>query len=153
QSPLTSRALPEPPRPVVPDDRRIRRILECLEAAREGERNNLTHWAACRFAEMLGPQLSYEEAHALIVAAAMRAGLSHRQADNTPPPGRGGCVGPPEGLTPSPAPPTPPAVRSPISSSMRPGAPPLHARLRICLLTSRSRASSLASMARRSLSL
>src|SRR5262249_4737485 len=54
----------------------IRRILERLEAAVEGERNSLTHWAASRFAEMLGPQLSYEEAHALIVAAAMRAGLS-----------------------------------------------------------------------------
>jgi len=92
QSPLTSRALPEPPRPVVPDDRRIRRILECLEAAREGERNNLTHWAACRFAEMLGPQLSYEEAHALIVAAAMPAGLSHREADNTAHSGLRGCV-------------------------------------------------------------
>jgi hypothetical protein len=74
---------PEPPRPVVPDDRRIRKILACLEAATEGERNNLTHWAACRFAEMLGFQLGYEEAHALIVAAAMRAGLSYHEASAT----------------------------------------------------------------------
>ena len=74
---------PQPPRPVVPDDRRIRKILACLEAATEGERNNLTHWAACRFAEMLGFQLGYEEAHALIVAAAMRAGLSYHEASAT----------------------------------------------------------------------
>jgi hypothetical protein len=82
---------PEPPRSVVPDDRRIRRILERLEAAVEGERNSLTHWAACRFAEMLGPGLSYDEAHALIVAAAMRAGLGFREASAT---ARSGLRGP-----------------------------------------------------------
>jgi len=73
-------APPEPPRPVVPDDRRIRKLLERLEGAAEGERNNLCHWCACRFAEMLGPQLSYEQAHALLIAAAMRAGLPYREA-------------------------------------------------------------------------
>src|SRR5262249_54664352 len=76
QSPL-QQAPPEPPHRVVPDDRRIRRILERLEAAAEGERNNLAHWAACRFAEMLGPQLTYDDAHALIVAAAVRARLAY----------------------------------------------------------------------------
>ena len=74
---------PEPPRPVVPDDRRIRKVLERLERAAEGERNSLTHWAACRFSEMLGLQLSYEEAHALIVASAMRTGLSYCEASRT----------------------------------------------------------------------
>jgi hypothetical protein len=83
---------PEPPRSVVPDDRRIRRILERLEAAVEGERNSLTHWAACRFAEMLGPGLGYDEAHALIVAAAMHAGLGFREASATARSGLRGCT-------------------------------------------------------------
>jgi hypothetical protein len=74
---------PQPPRPVVPDDRRIRKILERLEAATEGERNNLTHWCACRFAEMLGLQLGYDEAFALVVSAATRAGLPYREASAT----------------------------------------------------------------------
>lgn|SRR5262245_59503369 len=82
QAPLRQ-APSEPPRPVIPDDRRIRKILERLEAAAEGERNNLAHWAACRFAEMVDCGLGYDQAFALVVAAAMHAGLPYHEAAAT----------------------------------------------------------------------
>jgi hypothetical protein len=40
---------------------------------------------------MLGPQLGYDEAHTLIVAAAMRTGLSYREASSTAHSGLRGC--------------------------------------------------------------
>jgi hypothetical protein len=40
----------------------------------------LTHWAACRFAELVGPLLSEAEALEFIIASAMRTGLPYREA-------------------------------------------------------------------------
>jgi hypothetical protein len=68
---------------VVPDNRRIRGILDKLESAPEGERNNMAFWAALCLSEMIGPCLSYDEALDLIVASACRTGLSVREATAT----------------------------------------------------------------------
>jgi hypothetical protein len=68
-------------RAVIPDDLQLRRILACVSAAQEGERNCIVFWAACRLGEMTATGLLSEgDALALIVDAAMSTGLSHREA-------------------------------------------------------------------------
>jgi hypothetical protein len=73
---------PLPPRrPVVPDDRSLRGILSRVATASEGTRNMIAHWGACRLAEMVATGLIGEgDAIALLVDAAMVAGLSRREA-------------------------------------------------------------------------
>ncbi len=68
---------------VVPDDRRIGKILERLESAVEGEPNSLAFWAATKLREMVGPLLSEAEALQLVIASAMSTGLSYREASAT----------------------------------------------------------------------
>ena len=52
-----------------------------MATAHEGERNSLTFWVACRFAEMVETDLVGEsDALALIVEAAMLAGLPRVEA-------------------------------------------------------------------------
>ena len=73
---------PQPPsRLVIPDDRRLRQLLRRVATAHEGERNAITYWASCRFGEMVATGLiSTREAEALIIDAAMAAGLPRSEA-------------------------------------------------------------------------
>jgi len=78
---LKPKAPPPPPRPVVPDDRRLHQILRRVATAHEGQRNDIAFWAACRFAEMVATGLiSVNDAMALITDAAMAAGLPRGEA-------------------------------------------------------------------------
>ena len=52
--------------------------------AREGERNQMLFWSACRLAERVSAgQLSQREASALLNAAAHEAGLTENEAQRT----------------------------------------------------------------------
>src|SRR5262249_14583078 len=74
-------APPPPPRRVIPDDRRLCQLLRRIATAHEGERNDITFWGACRFAEMSATGLiSANDAMALIIDAAMAAGLPRSEA-------------------------------------------------------------------------
>jgi hypothetical protein len=78
---LKPKAPPPPSRLVIPDDRRLQRICQLVATAREGQRNAMAFWGACRLAEMVGTGLLGEgEATALIVDAAMAAGLPRTEA-------------------------------------------------------------------------
>jgi bifunctional DNA primase/polymerase-like protein len=66
------------------DTVRVDGIIYRLRTASEGERNNLTFWAACRLAEIVAAgRMSAEEASALIVEAAIRTGLSEEEVTRT----------------------------------------------------------------------
>jgi Bifunctional DNA primase/polymerase, N-terminal len=68
----------------VPDDHALAHLIRVVASAREGERNNLTFWAACRAGEMVrSGLLGAEDAAALIGEAATRAGLSRPEAERT----------------------------------------------------------------------
>ena len=55
-----------------------------MTRAREGERNAIVFWAGCRFGKMVAEGLIGEqEAGALLVEAAMRAGLNSKEATKT----------------------------------------------------------------------
>jgi hypothetical protein len=72
---------PQPGRCVVPDSRRLQQLFRRVSTARQGERNALAFWGACRLAEMVGTGLLGEgEATALVVEAAMVAGLPRTEA-------------------------------------------------------------------------
>jgi len=74
-------SLPQPGRCVVPDSRRLQQLFRRVSTARQGERNALAFWGACRLAEMVGTGLLGEsDALALIVEAAMAAGLPREEA-------------------------------------------------------------------------
>src|SRR5262249_43596483 len=74
-------APPPPPRRVIPDDRRLCQLLRRLATSHEGERNDIAYWASCRFSEMVATGLiSTREAEALIIDAAMAAGLPRGEA-------------------------------------------------------------------------
>ena len=74
-------APPPPSRRVIPDDRRLQQILCRVATAHEGERNAITFWGACRFAEMVATGLiSANDAMALVIDAAMAAGLPRGEA-------------------------------------------------------------------------
>lgn len=61
--------------------RKLDGIIRTIARAREGERNHVTFWGACRLAEMVGQAaLSRNDAIAIAVEAASRAGLSRREA-------------------------------------------------------------------------
>jgi hypothetical protein len=68
----------------VPDDHALVHLIRLVASARDGERNNLTFWAACRTGEMVrSGLLRAEDAAALIAEAATRAGLPRPEAERT----------------------------------------------------------------------
>jgi hypothetical protein len=70
----------EAPRPLR-SDKDLEPIVGVILRAREGERNNATYWAACRLAEHVGSgQVSRGDMIDLVVEAASRIGLPHREA-------------------------------------------------------------------------
>jgi hypothetical protein len=73
----------------------FRGLVRLVAGAREGERNNLAFWAACRAGEMVSAGLlTTEAAEATIAEAAMRAGLPPIEAEVTARSGvRTGCGG------------------------------------------------------------
>jgi len=78
---LKPKAPPPPSRLVIPDDRRLQQLLRRVATAHEGERNDITYWASCRFCEMVATGLiSANDAMALIVDAGMAAGLPRSEA-------------------------------------------------------------------------
>jgi len=78
---LKPKVPPPPSRCVIPDDRRLQQILRRVATAHEGERNAITYWASRRFGEMVATGLiSTREAEALIIDAAMAAGLPRSEA-------------------------------------------------------------------------
>jgi hypothetical protein len=78
-----------PQRPValratVPDRHALARLVRLVAGAREGERNGLTYWAACRAGEMVATGLfDADAAVALITEAATRARLPRVEAERT----------------------------------------------------------------------
>jgi hypothetical protein len=74
---------PPPPRAVIPDDKRIERLLQYVATAPEGQRNAILFWGASRFREMLGRELSEDDATNLLLQAAYAAGLSQHEAAAT----------------------------------------------------------------------
>jgi Bifunctional DNA primase/polymerase, N-terminal len=71
-------------RTAVPDDHVLQRLVQLIAGARNGERNNLTYWAACRAGEMVASgMIEASFAVALITEAATRAGLSRTEAART----------------------------------------------------------------------
>ena len=60
---------------------RLDGLIAAVLDAREGERNNVLHWAACRAAEMVAAgQLAAEPVYQCLGEAARRAGLAQREA-------------------------------------------------------------------------
>jgi Bifunctional DNA primase/polymerase, N-terminal len=81
---LLSPQRPVAVRPTVPDTHALARLVRLLAGAREGERNDLTYWAACRAGEMVASGLfDADVAVALIAEAATRAGLPRAEAERT----------------------------------------------------------------------
>jgi hypothetical protein len=79
---------PPPPRPAQPSNEhqgaKLSGILRVVARAREGERNNVTYWGACRLAEMVAAgMLTRDHAIALAIEAATRTGLSRNEALRT----------------------------------------------------------------------
>jgi hypothetical protein len=71
-------------RATVPDRHALVRLVRLVAGAREGERNGLTYWAACRAGEMVASGLfDADAAVALIAEAATRAGLPRVEAERT----------------------------------------------------------------------
>jgi hypothetical protein len=69
-------------RTTVPDGHALTRLIRLIAGAREGERNNLTYWAACRAGEMVASGLLDADAAVVVIAeAATRAGLPRREAE------------------------------------------------------------------------
>jgi len=66
----------------VPDGHVLMRLVRLIAGAREGERNNLAYWAACRAGEMVASGLLDPDAAAAMIAeAATRAGLPRGEAE------------------------------------------------------------------------
>ena len=75
---------PTTSRITVPDDHALAGLVRLIAGAREGERNNLTYWAACRAGEMVASgMLKADAAAALIAEAATRSGLPRPEAERT----------------------------------------------------------------------
>jgi hypothetical protein len=71
-------------RAMVPDECSLAALVRLVANAREGARNNLTYWAACRAGEMVASGLLGANTAAAVVAqAAIRAGLSPTEAQQT----------------------------------------------------------------------
>jgi len=81
---------PSNAKPVLPPltsgqaQRKLDGIIRTITNAREGERNHVTFWGACRLAEMVGQSaLSRNDAIAITVEAASRNGLPREEALRT----------------------------------------------------------------------
>jgi bifunctional DNA primase/polymerase-like protein len=75
-----------PPRPLTSGQarRKLDGIIRTIARACEGERNHLTFWGACRLAEMVEQSaLSQNDAIAIVIEAASRAGLSRQEVLRT----------------------------------------------------------------------
>jgi hypothetical protein len=85
-NPPTSNVVRFPPQPS-PLNRchaKLAGVLRTIATAREGKRNSITFWGACRLAEMvIAGTLPRDHAAALVVEAASRAGLSRSEALRT----------------------------------------------------------------------
>lgn len=69
---------------VVPDERALAGLVRLVANAREGERNQVLFWAACRLGEMVATRLLNSQlAIALIADAAVHAGLPRFEAERT----------------------------------------------------------------------
>jgi hypothetical protein len=75
---LKPREPPPPPRLVIPDDRQIRTLVRYVASAPEGQRNAILYWAANRFRQMLGPDLTEDDAISYLLQSALAAGLLYR---------------------------------------------------------------------------
>jgi hypothetical protein len=65
----------------VSPDRKRDGIIRTIVRARNGERNTVSFWGACRFAEMVQRgELSRDDAIAITVEAAGRTGLARAEA-------------------------------------------------------------------------
>jgi len=63
---------------------RLYGIIRRMATAREGERNSVTFWGACRLSEMVDAgELTQGDAIGLAVEAASRTGLSRQEAERT----------------------------------------------------------------------
>jgi hypothetical protein len=81
---LLSTQRPAPSRATVPDIHALTRLVRLVAGAREGERNGITYWAACRAGEMVASGLfDADAAVSLIAEAATRAGLPPVEAERT----------------------------------------------------------------------
>lgn len=84
---VTRKPMPRPAARLIPPHRvgrSIDGILRVVATAREGQRNGSLYWGACRFGEMVAAgHLGVGEAEVLLVAAALEAGLSTREAQLT----------------------------------------------------------------------
>jgi hypothetical protein len=70
--------------PRVPDDRQIAALVRFVASSPAKQRNNRLFWAACRMAAMVASRLlAKSEAQAVLVHAAMHAGLSENEAYKT----------------------------------------------------------------------
>jgi hypothetical protein len=68
----------------VPDNHLLAKLVQMVAGAREGERNSLTFWCACRAGEMVAAGvLSATTAIAVIAEAATRSGLPRTEAERT----------------------------------------------------------------------
>jgi hypothetical protein len=75
---------PGPPISSALAQRQLDGILGTVVTASEGERNHVTFWAACRFAELVDQGVvGRDDAIALVTEAAARAGLPHHEARRT----------------------------------------------------------------------
>jgi hypothetical protein len=75
---------PPPARIVIPDTHALAQLVRLVASAPEGERNNLTFWAACRAGEMVGSGLlDPETAIGIITEAGVCAGLAPAEAERT----------------------------------------------------------------------
>ena len=80
--PMATRRGPEPAR--VPDDNQIRALIRFVAKAHEAERNNRLYWAGCRMAGFVASGLlSAAAAEALLMQAALHAGLPETEARRT----------------------------------------------------------------------
>ena len=81
---LMSRPRQKTQRILVPDQYALMRLARLIAVGREGERNGLTYWAACRAGEMVASGLlAADVAAAVIAEAATRAGLPRAEAERT----------------------------------------------------------------------
>jgi hypothetical protein len=77
-------AQPVRPRITIPDRRTLAGLVRLVAGAREGDRNNVVFWAACRVGEMVASGLlDSETAVAMMAEAASRAGLPRAEAART----------------------------------------------------------------------
>ena len=69
---------------VIPDERTLAALVRTVAGAREGERNQIAFWAACRLGEMAATRLlDLQYTAGLLVEAAVQAGLPRQEAERT----------------------------------------------------------------------